>query len=126
SYNMFGGSNELPPQPDVNGIKELVFDRWYDIQMQVKRKTAAGQNDSVVRVWIDGVLVFQKTNTWVPAPAPCSSLTAQICPAFPPDSLTTNLVRLEVGTQADRLNFLPVDEFRYFDDIQIADAYIGP
>lgn len=125
SYNMFGGSNELPIQPDVNGIKQLMFDRWYSIQLQVKRKTI-GQNDSVVRLWIDGVLVFQKATTWVPAPNPCSASTSQICPAFPPDTYATNMARIELGRQADRLNYDLVDEYRYMDDVVIADAYIGP
>src|SRR5262249_12782706 len=105
TYGMFGGSNELGNRPSlVNGIKELNVDQWYTLQVQVRRKSADGASDSIVRLWVDNNLEFEKVNTWVPAPTVCSSLTSSICPPFPPDGPTfqNGITRVEIGSQVDR------------------------
>jgi hypothetical protein len=125
TYGMFGGSNELGNRSIlVNGIKELQFDRWYTLQVQVRRKSGTGAQDSIVRLWVDGNLEFERT-TWIPT-GPCSSATSQVCPAFPPDgpNFTKGITRIEIGTQVDRQNYRVVDEYRFMDDIAVADAYI--
>jgi len=38
----------------------------------------------------------------------------------------TPITRVEVGRQADRLNYARVDEYRYWDDISVDTSYIGP
>ncbi len=126
SYSLYGGSNELGNKTNVvNGIFELLFDRWYQIEVEVQAKSAAGANDSVIKMWIDGVLVYKKTNTWTAGT--CSPGSFEVCPAFPGDQVfNIGLTRFEIGTQTNRYNFTLINELRYWDDIAIADVFIGP
>ena len=40
---------------------------------------------------------------------------------------TTNGIQaIDIGNQTERSNFTPVNEYRYWDDVVIGDAYIGP
>jgi hypothetical protein len=39
---------------------------------------------------------------------------------------TTGINRYGVGNQADRQNYDVVDEERYWDDVVVGDAYVGP
>jgi hypothetical protein len=127
SAALYGADNELDQHLDlVNGIKELKFDRWYTLELQVKARSSADSHDSEVRLWVDGDLVFEKTRTWSKRAEPCHNSVSYACAAFPaPNVFSENLRTIEIGTQADRVHYLPVDEYRYFDDLVIADAYVG-
>ena len=46
---------------DRNGFAGLENNRWYCIEQQVVLNTP-GQNDGVLRGWIDGRLAFEKTD----------------------------------------------------------------
>ena len=88
-------------------IGSLEFDRWYAIENEVWLNTP-GLSDGVVRVWVDGSLVISSTTVNIRG------------------SKTTRIARVQPGRQVDRAQFLPVDEYRYWDDVIVADAYIGP
>jgi hypothetical protein len=126
--SLYGADNELGNKSTlVNGIFELQFNRWYNVEVEVGLKTGLGANDSVLRLWIDGVPIFQKTNTWTTGGCHTGSTIA--CPAFPDDTLLPDqgkVTRIEIGTQADRTNYTLVDEFRYWDNVAIGDVFIGP
>jgi hypothetical protein len=126
SYSLYGTDSELGTHTGVvGGMQELLFDRWYNVELEVATKSGLGANDAVIRLWIDGVLQFQKTNTWTTGP--CHAGGSVSCPAFPDDTIFPSpITRFEIGTQADRVNFQAVDEFRYWDNIAIADVFIGP
>ena len=88
-------------------IDTLEFDRWYCIENEVQLNTP-GLSDGIVRVWVDGVLAISSTSVNIRG------------------SKTTKTVRIQPGRQVDRQNFLPADEYRYWDDVVVSDSYIGP
>lgn len=84
---------------------QLEFDRWYDIQIEV-RANAPGQVDGRIGLWLDGAKVYDG-----------SSLDIRR------DS-DLGIRRIEIGHQADRAAYLPVDEYRYWDDLRVSDSFI--
>ncbi|MGH9509356.1 MAG: beta strand repeat-containing protein, partial [Terriglobales bacterium] len=128
SVSLYGNDNELGNKSSlVNGIFELQFDRWYLVEMEVQLKSALGAKDARVLVYIDGNLVFRHTIFTNGTAGTCPGRT-YACPAFPLDAVfdSGKITRIEIGNQADRVNFLVMDELRFWDDIVIGDAYVGP
>ena len=93
------------PQPT------LEYNRWYALEIEVQHNSAPGVADGIVRVWIDGVKVLDRTDVYTRGVL------------VEPDS---GYARVEIGRQADRDLWRPVEEYRYWDDIVIGDAYVGP
>lgn len=58
-----------------SGFATLQPNRWYHIEMQVTLNTSFTSGDGIIRVWLDGSLVFEKTDmrfsdpTWTAPPA---------------------------------------------------------
>jgi hypothetical protein len=127
SVSLYGGDNELGNKSTlINGIAELKFDQWHLVEMEVKAKSGLGASDGILRLYIDGTLVFER-KTFPVGGAPCRSGSTKLCPAFPDDTIFPSAItRIEIGNQSDRSNFNPVDEFRFWDGIVISDAYVGP
>lgn len=75
--------------------------QWYKLEIEVKANTP-GVRDGEVRVWVDGNLVLNRTNMNLRG------------------TLSTGITKFQVGRQADRLKNIPVDEYRYWDDIVIS------
>ncbi len=125
SFSFYGQDNELGNKSTlINGIFELQFDRFHLVEMEVKSKSGLGAQDAILRLYIDGTLVFQHTIFTTGA---CRVGGTVPCPAFPDDSIfPSSITRIEIGNQADRTNFNFVDEFRFWDGIVVADAYVGP
>jgi IPT/TIG domain/Bacterial Ig domain len=108
SVALYGGSNELGNKIGItDGIAALPLNQFLPIEMEVKANEPGVANGEL-RVWLNGVLVFQKTG-----------LTLR-------DAIygTEGIKYIELGRQVDRVNYTTVDEYRYWDDIVIADAYI--
>lgn len=85
--------------------EQLEFDRWYEIELEVRANTP-GTSDGRVALWLNGTKIFEN-----------SSLNLRL------DS-PLGINRIEVGTQADRADYLPVEEYRYWDNVQIADGFL--
>ncbi|MGH9893415.1 MAG: heparin lyase I family protein [bacterium] len=85
--------------------EQLEFDRWHDIQIEVKANTPA-IHDGRVALWLNGVKVFEESGLDVRR-----------------DS-DLGVDRIEIGCQADRLDYVPVEEYRYWDDVRVSDSFI--
>jgi hypothetical protein len=85
----------------------LDYDQWYCLELEIKANTP-GASDGVFRLWINGTQVWEKTN------------------ADMRGTYTTGIGHIRVGEQADRTNYTPVDEYRYWDDVVISTSLIGP
>ena len=88
-------------------LASLNYDKWYCLELEVLLSTP-GLSNGRLALWIDGEQVFQETGVDLRGP------------------YTGGAKMVLVGMQANRTQFLAVDEYRYWDDVIIADAYIGP
>jgi len=84
----------------------LEFNRWYCLELEVRANTV-GQSNGRLGLWVDGLLVHERNDLQL-------------------RGISTGINRVEIGRQADRLNYAPVDEYRYWDDISVDTSYIGP
>jgi hypothetical protein len=91
-----------------------VFDQWYYVEVEVQVNTP-GQADGLIRMWVQGIGVD-------PSPIKVIEVRNQEVRG----AWTTGITRFGVGDQADRLNYIVIDEERYWDDVVVADAYVGP
>jgi hypothetical protein len=79
----------------------LDYNRWYTLQFEMKLNTP-GKADGYMRLWVNGVIVGEKIGLyWRTA------------------TYMMGVTRLEFGEQVDRLNFVPVNEYRYWRRLQI-------
>ena len=85
----------------------LDYDQWYCVELEVVLNTP-GLSDGKLSLWVDGEPTFQQDGMDIRG------------------LYTTSARTFLVGMQANRTNFMPVDEYRYWDDVIIADAYVGP
>jgi hypothetical protein len=91
-----------------------VFDQWYYVEVEVQVNTP-GQADGLIRMWVQGIGID-------PSPVKIIEvLNQEVRGAW-----TTGITRAGVGNQADRLNYDAIDEERYWDDVVVGDAYVGP
>jgi uncharacterized protein YjdB len=109
-YSMFVSAG----YPDAAGvgtfqktqITTLQPGRWYHIEYQVTLNSSFSASDGVIRLWVDGALLFEKTNmrwsdpTWTSAPS---------------------AMRLRYFLVGDQVNFDGLyDEYRYWDNVTFA------
>ena len=85
----------------------LNWDTWYYLEME-HQSNASGYSDGIIRVWVNGVLWFEATNLHMRS-----------------SGTTVGIHRTEIGNQTNE-GVWPYNEYRYWDDVVIADAYIGP
>lgn len=90
-----------------NGAALLENDRWYSVEQQVKLNSP-GLSDGVLRGWLDGKLVFEKTN-----------LRFRSSPALKIEEVWFNVYHGGGDTA-------PRDLVLYIDNVVIAREYIGP
>ena len=48
----------------VNNIFQINWDQWYTLEIEVGVNSAYNVQDGVIRVWVDGTQVLQRTNMW--------------------------------------------------------------
>lgn len=108
----------------LEGIGSLTRGQWTALQMEVKLNSPStasevSPRDGLFRLWIDNMLVYEKLDMDYRSNDPNSprSTDAGKSAAFMLDMV-------EVGRQADRLEYDPVDEYRYWDNIVISTQYI--
>jgi hypothetical protein len=97
-----GGSGFLSPT-----LATLEYDRWYALELEIQNNTP-NVADGIARVWLDGVLLFERKDMFLNG------------------NSEFKILKFNVGEQAQRSNFERMNEFRYWDNIAFADAYIGP
>ncbi len=90
---------------DANGYLEN--NRWYSIEQYVKMNTP-GQNDGIIRAWIDGKLAFEKTDIRFR------------------DVDFLKVQRIWMNMYHGGAAKAPHDMDVYFDNVVIAKSYIGP
>lgn len=103
NYGVGGSSTRVWTGADPS--QELEFNRWYDIQIEVGANTP-GIGDGRIALWLDGKKVFEN-----------DALNIRL------DS-TLAMSRVEIGNQADRFDYLPVEEYRYWDELRVSDSFI--
>ena len=89
------------------------FDTWYSIETEVL-VNSSGNSDGALRVWVNGSQVFEQTGLG----APGALNMAGTC--------GNGVTSIQIGRQANRYNWDPVNEVRYWDDVVISTSYIGP
>jgi hypothetical protein len=88
-------------------VAQFDYDTWYSLELEVQLNTP-GNSDGIGRIWVNGTKVLDRAD-----------LNYR-------DSCTTPVTGFFLGNQADRTNYDVVDEYRYWDDVKISRAYIGP
>jgi hypothetical protein len=134
SGSMYGQHSEVAPPPPTNignGTTAIPYNSWVRLTLILKRRTDFSLRDSEVYFYQDGVLTFQKTNTWSPddvtlCPMPRGGSTSQICVPWPGDQNSSlfpdGWTWLWFGTQVDRLSSATaptIDEKRFFGPTKI-------
>ena len=90
------------------GIGTLNYDQWYCLELEIQLNTP-GNADGLVNFWVDGVQKLHHPNVNLIGTS------------------TAGVGYVSFGRQSDRFNFIPIDEYRYWDDIVISTAGpIGP
>lgn len=92
---------------EKDGLGHLENNRWYCIE-QYARMNTPGQNDGILRGWVDGKLAFEKTD-----------LRMRDTPDLKIECIWINLYHGGTWTAAS-------DDHLYIDNIVIARRYIGP
>lgn len=92
----------------IYGIDTLDFNTWYTIQIEIQLDTGNLLN-GILRVWVNGVQKYSATNLQFRG----------LLSMIPIDSV-------QAGFQADRTNYDSVDENRYWTNVAVGTAYIGP
>lgn len=85
----------------------LARDRWYCVEQQVK-VNRPGQRDGILRAWIDGRLVFERTDVRVR------------------DTPNLRIEQVWMNVYHGGLTPAPTDMHLYIDNVVIAREYIGP
>jgi hypothetical protein len=95
--------------------------QWYTIEKQITPESSIGAKDGVVRIWLNGNLVFTKTNmqwtdpAWIGQPVPNGNGT-------PLQASDVYFQRYEVG---DQVNYSGTfDEYRYWDNVTFSTARV--
>ncbi|HTR59127.1 MAG TPA: hypothetical protein VMM27_13200 [Casimicrobiaceae bacterium] len=99
--------NGEPWNWDGGGRSLLARNRWYCIEQYAKVNTP-GRSDGVLRAWIDGVLVYERTN-----------IRMRTIPTLKIEMVWMNVYH--GGTEPS-----PRDQHLYIDNVVIAKRYIGP
>jgi hypothetical protein len=96
--------------------------QWYTIEKQLTPESSIGAKDGVVRIWLNGNLVFTKTNmqwtdpAWIGQPVPNGNGT-------PLQASDVYFQRYEFG---DQVNYSGTfDEYRYWDQVAFSSTRIG-
>jgi hypothetical protein len=105
--------NDVPGVPAINYFASpyvyLNYDRWYSVEIEVQANTP-DVSDGAARVWINGTKIIEKTGL-----------------LYRTNGYSEGITIFQVGDQADRGLYLPVDEYRYWDDVVISlTGPIGP
>jgi hypothetical protein len=92
----------------MNGVPALNWDTWYDLQIEVQTNTpsATGPYNGIVRVWVNGTQVLNRTDFKVNG------------------ACTTPVSVVSFGRQSNRYNYQTIDEFRFWDNIAVGTSYI--
>ncbi len=83
----------------------LAYNTWYQVEFGVV-PNSPGNSDGSLTVWINGTQVWQQTNLNIRGTA------------------STGIGWVQIGDQADRTNFLPINEYRFISNIAIGTSYI--
>jgi len=98
----------LPTDYNISwNLADLQQNTWYSIEMETQLNTPC-KHDGYLNVWVNGKQVLHLSN-W------------NIRGCF-----TDGLGDFEVGNQLDTAATAAISEYRYWDDVVFADAYIGP
>ena len=115
SYNFQLAVAPAPPsdsafQPCDNCVSWNLYslnpERWYCLEMEVKANTP-GERDGYVKVWVDNQLVLNRQNMNLRG------------------NYSLGITRFQIGHQADRQDYIEVNEYRWWDNIVISTSRIG-
>ncbi|MGH9554540.1 MAG: IPT/TIG domain-containing protein, partial [Terriglobales bacterium] len=85
----------------------ITFNEYHQLEMEWKANTP-GLADGRLAVWLDNQLIFESNTQDLRI------------------NRTDGISRVEIGNQEQRFSFQVLNAHRFWDDIAIADAYIGP
>lgn len=103
--------------PDNNGLvfantnAAVATDTWHEIEAQVTINSALGVDDGIIRVWLNGSLIYEKLDY-----SPIKDIADG-------DDLTS--LRFGYQTQSTRAANGGLDDLRYWDDVTIATERVG-
>lgn len=106
SVVIFNNHTGTPPYP-IKGVLYFNYNQWYSIETEVQANTP-GQADGFVKTWVNGNLVGAAYNLNIR------------------DTFTSGINTIDFGAQVNSTSTGAVDEYRYWDDVVVADAYVGP
>jgi hypothetical protein len=102
-------------------VDTLLPRTWYTLETQLTPETSIGAGNGIVRVWLDGALVYEKTDLQWTDPAWIGQPMAN---GTPLELADVYLERVEVGEQ---VNYMigTFDEYRYWDKVAFSTKRIG-
>jgi len=99
--------NPYVPAFSYWNMATLNYNQWYCLELEILLNTP-GSSDGRLTLWVNGTQAYQQTGVNLRG------------------SYTSSAGWVHVGVQTDRGAYLPVDEYRYWDDIVISTSYVGP
>jgi uncharacterized protein YjdB len=104
-------------------IATLLPRTWYTLEIQTTAETSIGAGNGILRIWLNGALIYEKTDylwtdpAWIGQPIPGGNGT-------PLELADVYLERVEVGEQ---LNLIvgSFNEYRYWDKVAFSTKRIG-
>lgn len=112
------GSAEVQTSVRTNTV--LLPKTWYTLETQITPETSIGAGNGIFRVWLDGALIYEKTNVQWTDPA----WVGQLIGGTPLDLADIYFERVEVGEQVN-YNIGSFDEYRYWDRVAFSTKRIG-
>lgn len=108
----------------LEGIGQLMRGQWTALQVEIKLNSPSTSSETspkngIFRLWVDNVLAYEKLDVDYRSNNPNSPQSSDVG-----KSAFYMLDMVEVGRQADRLEYDPVDEYRYWDDIIVSRQFI--
>lgn len=105
-------------------IGRLTRGRWTALQMEIKLNSPSTSSqvsprNGIFRLWVDNVLVHENLTMDYRSNIPSSPQSGDAG-----KSASYMLDMIEVGRQADRQEYDPVDEYRYWDNVVVSRQFI--
>ncbi|HEX8904835.1 MAG TPA: Ig-like domain-containing protein, partial [Longimicrobiaceae bacterium] len=106
-------------------LAQIVTGHWYSLEQQLTMNTTPSARDGIVRIWLDGQLIYEKTDMRWTDPAWDGQVFSYNGVGSVLDWNDVYFQRFQTGEQVNYMNG-SFDEYRYWDNVAFSTRRIGP